>query len=481
MSNFTKLSPNESAARKPALSRPASHKSGPSAVAGGPVLQRKPACACGGSCPSCKAATASLAHDAGKGQTAPAGRSAIPPIVHKALNSAGQSLDPQTRAYFEPRFGQDFSHVHVHTGALAADSAQSIGATAYTAGSDIVFRTGHYAPHTETGRHTLAHELAHVVQQRQADTSTPLELGAPGDAYEREADTVAAAVLAGGNGMVATPSPLAARRIQRQTDSGFESSSGVGSAISAGTMTTVSGVHGTTFSTGDCFGQDDCQIDMRFEKAYQGDYNYGAAGGRSVRGVYVKIAASYPGSCWHCQPLELIQVVRNITKASGGNMVTADPGTATRRERSGWNNATAPSRGWRVDRLESATDPLFTHGANGNPGNDSTPAILWDAPGDWSTDRNAGKEFQTIALCGSGSQMIPLASVTWGYFIDSSGTISFRPATPTASCSGTTQLTDSAARWNAISGNTRVNLASGSPPRGLGDYPMPPGGGSNAG
>jgi uncharacterized protein DUF4157 len=91
--------------------------------------------------------------------------SQIPRIVTDVLRSPGHPLDPATRAFFEPRFGQDFSHVRVHTGPEASASARSISAHAYTAGSNIVFAPGQYAPETENGRHLLAHELAHTLQQ----------------------------------------------------------------------------------------------------------------------------------------------------------------------------------------------------------------------------------------------------------------------------------------------------------------------------
>ncbi len=79
--------------------------------------------------------------------------------------SSGRALDGATRAFFEPRFGRDFSGVRVHTDAAGAESARSISAHAYTLGSDIVFATGRYEPGTGKGRQLLAHELAHTIQQ----------------------------------------------------------------------------------------------------------------------------------------------------------------------------------------------------------------------------------------------------------------------------------------------------------------------------
>ncbi|MEA2174179.1 MAG: hypothetical protein QOD00_1771 [Blastocatellia bacterium] len=66
----------------------------------------------------------------------------------------------------------DFSRVRVHTDARAAEAAESINARAFTLGSDIYFGPGQYAPQTASGRQLLAHELAHVNQQRQASASS---------------------------------------------------------------------------------------------------------------------------------------------------------------------------------------------------------------------------------------------------------------------------------------------------------------------
>ncbi len=92
------------------------------------------------------------------------GASAIEPYVD-GLHGRGERLAPATRAFFEPRFGVDFGSVRVHRDAEADRSARSIGALAYTTGSHIVFRAGHYDSSSHQGRHLLAHELTHVVQQ----------------------------------------------------------------------------------------------------------------------------------------------------------------------------------------------------------------------------------------------------------------------------------------------------------------------------
>jgi hypothetical protein len=155
------------------------------------VLQRK--CACGthrggGECAACSDERQRLQRSA----TRDAERMEVPAIVHEVLRSPGQPLDPATRAFFEPRFGHDFSHVRVHTDTRAAESAQAVNALAYTVGQDIVFASSRYLPTISTGRELLAHELTHALQQNspQCAPGKALRDGSE-DAAEREAETVA--------------------------------------------------------------------------------------------------------------------------------------------------------------------------------------------------------------------------------------------------------------------------------------------------
>jgi Domain of unknown function (DUF4157) len=92
----------------------------------------------------------------------------VPQIVNNVLSSNGQPLEAATRAYFEGRFGHDFSTTRVHADARAAESARAVGARAYTVGPHVVFGTGEYTLETPAGMRLLAHELTHVVQQQGA-------------------------------------------------------------------------------------------------------------------------------------------------------------------------------------------------------------------------------------------------------------------------------------------------------------------------
>jgi hypothetical protein len=88
-----------------------------------------------------------------------------PPIVADAVGAPAQQLDPAIRMQFERRFGYDFGPVRVHRDGLAAQAAAAVGARAFTAGRDVVFGEGQYAPSTPAGKRLLAHELTHVAQQ----------------------------------------------------------------------------------------------------------------------------------------------------------------------------------------------------------------------------------------------------------------------------------------------------------------------------
>jgi len=142
-----------------------------------PDAQLQRACACGGSCPKCQTQKPDEDHErlqTKRVQASDTGQMAAPPIVHEVLAAPGQPLDLATRDFMEPRFGHNFAHVRVHADAKAAESARAVNALAYTAGRNVVFDAGQYAPGTSTGQRLLAHELTHVLQQSDNQTVTGL-------------------------------------------------------------------------------------------------------------------------------------------------------------------------------------------------------------------------------------------------------------------------------------------------------------------
>jgi hypothetical protein len=142
-----------------------------------------------------------------------------PPVVHDVLRSSGMPLDAAVRARMEPRFGHSFADVRVHADGRAAESARAVGAHAYAVGTHVVFGAGRYAPGSADGNRLIAHELAHVVQQRGAPASLQpsLEIGAADEPAEREAEAAARSAMEGGDARVARGTGA---RVARQDDAG---------------------------------------------------------------------------------------------------------------------------------------------------------------------------------------------------------------------------------------------------------------------
>ena len=107
-----------------------------------------------------------------------------------ATRGAGTSLDNGVADRLSSSLG-DLSDVRVHTDDTADQLNRSVSARAFATGTDVYFASGEYNPGSESGDKLIAHELAHVVQQRGASSSGPLTVSQPGDPMEREADSVA--------------------------------------------------------------------------------------------------------------------------------------------------------------------------------------------------------------------------------------------------------------------------------------------------
>ncbi len=146
------------------------------------VVQRE--CDCGGTCPEC------LGKQATEEELVSGG--------------GGQPLDKDARQPLEAHFGTDLFGVRVHTDSKAGHAASGIGALAYTAGRDIYFASGMYAPASSDGQRLRAHEIAHVVQQGAGKeptiatkSSRGVKIGAPDDPLETEADRKANEFMSG--------------------------------------------------------------------------------------------------------------------------------------------------------------------------------------------------------------------------------------------------------------------------------------------
>jgi hypothetical protein len=158
-------------------------------------------CACGGTCSAC--------HEMGveeetefqtlqRQATSAADGGTVDADVIPS-DSPGYPLDEGTRDFMESRFGTDFSDVRVHDDSRSARSAEALSANAYTAGRDIYFGAGKYAPSSSHGQRLLAHELTHTVQQPEQGPAlqSVLRVSSPMDPLEDEAERASEAVVSG--------------------------------------------------------------------------------------------------------------------------------------------------------------------------------------------------------------------------------------------------------------------------------------------
>jgi len=125
--------------------------------------------------------------------------SVAPAIVHEVLNASGRQLDSSAITFFNQKFHHDFSSVRIHTDARAAASANAVNALAYTVGNNIVFGSNQFNVNSAEGKHLLAHELSHTIQQQNAKlpSSGKLGISSPGDYHEQQAERMAHSVSQG--------------------------------------------------------------------------------------------------------------------------------------------------------------------------------------------------------------------------------------------------------------------------------------------
>ncbi|MEB4593422.1 DUF4157 domain-containing protein, partial [Candidatus Thiothrix sp. Deng01] len=98
------------------------------------------------------------------GDGAPTPSSQVQSAIHNKT-TGGQPLGSEVRSYMEPRFGADFSTIRVHTDAESASLNNQLSARAFTYQNHVFFSRGQYQPGTGEGKHLLAHELTHTIQQ----------------------------------------------------------------------------------------------------------------------------------------------------------------------------------------------------------------------------------------------------------------------------------------------------------------------------
>ncbi len=155
-----------------------------------------------------------------KGDGTGSGTAATNPAAVQARLTHGGPLDGGSASRLGSAFGADLGGVRVHADARAGQLARSLGARAFTVGSDIAFAPGQYQPGTVVGDALIAHELAHVLQQRDTSGDQGARSGDPASyrALEQDADQAALGAVAriwGREGAVAAPSLRSGLRLSR--------------------------------------------------------------------------------------------------------------------------------------------------------------------------------------------------------------------------------------------------------------------------
>lgn len=137
-------------------------------------------------------ASPSVRQTLGRNPARSADLTAVNELVQSVVAAPGQPLESEVRLRLGARLGHDFSRVRVHTDARAAESAELLGARAYTVGNHVVFGAGRYQPETAAGAKLIAHEAVHVLQQDESHDHAhgELILAPSGAHHDREAERI---------------------------------------------------------------------------------------------------------------------------------------------------------------------------------------------------------------------------------------------------------------------------------------------------
>lgn len=363
----------------------------------------------GEECSSCRAKR--LDRQASRSALAPM---MAPPIVADVLSSKGNPLDSRVTAMMGRRLGHDFSNVRVHTDPQAAESARSVGASAYTVGRDIVFGAGMYEPASSAGQKLIAHELVHVLQQGSARSpgGSDLEVAEANSRPEREADRAVAAIEAGSDRPSASKVQEAQGRLQRKV----ETHAGVFE------RTRHKPVGEPTFSP---LAKYDVQLDFT------------------------------PYEVADCDEIAMVQSV--VSMRAGKPTYPAPEAEYKARA---LTSAEGPI-GLRIDRRAGYRSPFYgvpnvgqpqdTHFGKKVPKQPAETAWIKDIPG--VEDRVAGQtqshDFETCAICNVGSDLgAYYGCVSWGYDIDANNVFHERDLAQVSRGTPSANLIAAAKKWN---------------------------------
>jgi hypothetical protein len=321
-----------------------------------------------------------------------------PAAVREQLGK-GDALDPVVRADMERAYGMSFANVQVHSDAHAAALSSSLSARAFTVGEHIAFNRGEYRPGTIGGDAIIAHELAHVAQQRGSGPQVArLGVEPERSVLETEANSSARRALLGES---AAPANRArGLTLQRCTSPSFKTTGG----------------------------------EFKFEKYDKVDTDAGNDSAKSV-GVDVKIVFT-PNGTVVSDKISFVQIVRSTMGGTPDYLFPHQKGRST--------TAAEGEEGWRVDRVDAMKSPNYGEQNTGLAGGNThfgsrtaagavDPAWLTDRP---TRSRSPGQAVTwrgfSFALDNPGSKY--LGGVQWGFDCSTGGAVSL--VTPSVASMG---------------------------------------------
>jgi hypothetical protein len=300
----------------------------------------------------------------------------------------------------EATTGADLSGVRVHTEGAANHAAHGLGARAFARGGNVFFGAGEYHPGTLAGDHLIAHELVHTIQQSGAPVAqAKLRDSEGGDAAEREADTVADAVMSGAKAVpTVSVSPGTVSRKRKR-----DASARPADAKTADTAVEQSGSLSNAYGT--------------FK--YQIKKNAGANGcsfNLEFNAFTPEVSAS---------KLTIIQTVKG--HKAGGAVFYLNNDSAY------YADFDAAGDGTYTDHLKGETDPFYnfedktgTDESTGSTG--ATKTDMTDGPRIGSIGGERGQDFETAPFALSGGDKGEFyGTITWSWKIDAGGVFSLGP------------------------------------------------------
>jgi len=128
--------------------------------------------------------------------------------------NSGNTMSGTTKSFMESRFRTSFSNVNIHTGSHAAQMSNELNAKAFTVDNNIYFNEGEYAPETFAGKHLLAHELTHIIQQDEATQENTQMVQRAFSPWPGQTGTDVAGTYSSSNGIIR-------ERVQRTGDPNY--------------------------------------------------------------------------------------------------------------------------------------------------------------------------------------------------------------------------------------------------------------------